>query len=263
MKKLHAQYKYLNSGNIFIHYRILIQNSKRPTLVLIHGSTTNHTSWAWIYKKFEEQGYNTLTMDLRGHGKSQYERLKIKFMAEDIEKIIEHEKLKKIVLIGNCLGADIALILNKKLKNIKANYLLNPMAKNTLGNNKFLFFMIRAFNMLMKITPRRKNHKFKDYSNFYKLALYHHYVPLTYWKSLDFHNQIEVAYEVLNTKIDFNIKAKSRFVITTKDSGMISPKKVEKLVKKHEFEPLSMDHLILTRKPKILYDNIMFFLKSC
>ena len=51
------------------------QNSKEETPIILfaHQFGAEHSSWSSIAKKFNDKGYATLSVDLRGHGKSIYQ----------------------------------------------------------------------------------------------------------------------------------------------------------------------------------------------
>ncbi|QSZ40583.1 alpha/beta fold hydrolase [Sulfurimonas aquatica] len=50
--------------------------SKTPIILFAHQFGSDHSSWNNIAKKFNDKGYATLLVDLRGHGKSIYQNNK-------------------------------------------------------------------------------------------------------------------------------------------------------------------------------------------
>lgn len=84
----------------------------KPTLVFIHGLSSNHTTWLNAMKVMREHGYNSLALDLRGHGHSDKTRnknlYKLDFFSEDLDKIIRKEKINPI-FVGYSFGGTIAI----------------------------------------------------------------------------------------------------------------------------------------------------------
>ena len=82
-------------------------NEKSP-IVFIHGVGLTKEIWEPQINFFK--GYNTLTYDLLGHGKTPLKKSKISFenFSEQLLKLIKELNLKKIHLVGFSLGALIA-----------------------------------------------------------------------------------------------------------------------------------------------------------
>lgn len=82
-------------------------------LVFIHGWMHNHTIWKHEVKHFQKQGRATLTIDLRGHGKSStpqaLDAYTMQRFAQDVHEVITHCELENPTLIGHSLGGMIAL----------------------------------------------------------------------------------------------------------------------------------------------------------
>lgn len=98
-------------NNIF--YFKEIPDPSRPTLVFLHGLSANHTTWDTATKHFRAQGYNTLSLDIRGHGFSDKTRkrnlYRFPVFTADLRAIIEKEKLTKLILVGYSFGGTVAL----------------------------------------------------------------------------------------------------------------------------------------------------------
>ena len=96
------------------------------TLIFLHGWGHNHTVWKREIEFFNKKGYNTLALDLRGHGKSGKPKNLADYsmhnFAKDINEIIKKEKIENPVLIGHSLGSMIVLkfmeLFPKKAKKI-------------------------------------------------------------------------------------------------------------------------------------------------
>ena len=90
--------------------RRAIHGNSRPPLVLIHGAASNMTRWA----EFSEitnlgEAHDLLRLDLRGHGGSLYRgAVSLEIWCDDIAAVLHRESIGRAILIGHCLGANIA-----------------------------------------------------------------------------------------------------------------------------------------------------------
>jgi pimeloyl-ACP methyl ester carboxylesterase len=81
----------------------------RQSLIFIHGSGGDHTSWVYQYSKLHKQ-FNIVAVDLPGHGSSTgCGADKLDQYCSWIEKLLDRLKLKNMILIGHSLGAAITL----------------------------------------------------------------------------------------------------------------------------------------------------------
>lgn len=88
-------------------------NPQSPTVVFLHGLSSNHTTWLEFMAALRAQGYNSLALDLRGHGHSDKTKRKSNYQlvnfTQDLQQIIERENLQKVIIIGYSFGGAIAL----------------------------------------------------------------------------------------------------------------------------------------------------------
>lgn len=92
--------------NAYVYKQRKISNK---WVILVHGYNNNAKSMIRWVRNFYEQGYNVLTPDLRGHGKSEgeyigmgwHDRLDLLIW---IDKVIELDPNAKIVLFGVSMG---------------------------------------------------------------------------------------------------------------------------------------------------------------
>ncbi|MEP1768235.1 MAG: alpha/beta hydrolase [Sulfitobacter sp.] len=93
------------------------------TVVFIHGLGADQRQFESDASFFSEQGYNAVTVDLRGHGCSStphplsQETLTVGLMAEDLLTILDRVADGPLHLVGNSLGGLVAL----ELCNIRAD----------------------------------------------------------------------------------------------------------------------------------------------
>ena len=81
-----------------------------PALVFIHGGLADRTFWDAQLKAFADR-HRTIALDLPGHGESGLNRKKwgIPEFGADVKAVIDAEKLKDIVILGNSLGGPVAI----------------------------------------------------------------------------------------------------------------------------------------------------------
>lgn len=99
------------SGKIFYYFNDDFLN--RPTVVFLHGLSANHTTWLQTIKVLHENKYNSLALDLRGHGFSDKTKkrslYRLPVWSDDLKMVIQAEKLEKFFLVGYSFGGSIAI----------------------------------------------------------------------------------------------------------------------------------------------------------
>lgn len=81
----------------------------KATIIITHGIAEHSGRYDEITQKLNQEGYNVVRYDLRGHGQSQGKRGALKhyqLMIEDLRMLVleEKKKEKKIFLIGHSMG---------------------------------------------------------------------------------------------------------------------------------------------------------------
>ena len=86
------------------------QNPKAPTLLLIHGLGSNATRWTRLSQlPFCSRDCRLIILHLRGHGRStSRENVTVDSFARDCLAILSAERRDSAILVGHCLGANIA-----------------------------------------------------------------------------------------------------------------------------------------------------------
>lgn len=87
----------------------------KETLVLLHGFMENSSIWNDM-EPYLSEDFSLLKIDLPGHGKSDIlaEIHTMELMAEEVKKVIDHEKLSKIHLLGHSMGGYTSLAFAEK-----------------------------------------------------------------------------------------------------------------------------------------------------
>ena len=77
-------------------------NKDQPTIVFVHGSGLTHVSWVLQTRYFAFHGYNTIAVDLPGHGDSEGPPLEsIEEMADWISDLLDTLNIKKNIVCGS------------------------------------------------------------------------------------------------------------------------------------------------------------------
>lgn len=105
--------KYIRSfDNTQIFYNYSPQ-SNPFTLVFLHGVGGNWTLWKKEIDYFQQEGYSTLALDLRGHGASEYlpgfESYRLYCFSRDVHCVLKNENINQFSLIGHSIGGGVAI----------------------------------------------------------------------------------------------------------------------------------------------------------
>ena len=106
-----------------------VAGTGEPALVFIHGGFADRGFWDAQLQAFGGR-HKTIALDLAGHGESGTNRTKwgMKEFGADVQAVVEAEKVKRVVLIGNSLGGPVA---------IEAALLLPGKAVGVIGIDTF------------------------------------------------------------------------------------------------------------------------------
>ncbi len=83
---------------------------KGPVVICIHGLTANHLCWASVADVLSPRR-RLIAYDLRGRGESDKpdKGYSLSLHGDDLEALLDHFRLRKAILVGHSLGANIAL----------------------------------------------------------------------------------------------------------------------------------------------------------
>lgn len=100
-----------NTDNTKTYYKIFGEG--QPILIINGGPGMNCNGFESVAKRLASKNYQTILYDQRGTGKSKLSKLNnqtitMKLMAEDIESLRKHLKIKKWIILGHSFGGMLA-----------------------------------------------------------------------------------------------------------------------------------------------------------
>ncbi|GEM_PF-207448 len=105
--------KSIDSGKGTLFYYRDASFPSRPWVVFLHGLSANHTTWLVQMSLLHERGYNSLALDMRGHGHSDKTKQKLLYTFEvfrdDLQRVVEAENIEGFTLVGYSFGGTVAL----------------------------------------------------------------------------------------------------------------------------------------------------------
>lgn len=116
----------------FDNARIFYKKHKgknKQTIIFLHGWVVNHTFWHNQIELLKEEGYSLISVDIRGHGRSEKGKdQNLESYVKDLLFIIRKEKIKKAFIMGHSYGALVALKLAEEFpKKVDGIVLLTPI----------------------------------------------------------------------------------------------------------------------------------------
>lgn len=204
--------KFIDSGRGEIHYSLKKSGQNPISVVFLHGLSSNHTTWIEIMEELERKGISSMALDMRGHGHSDKTRkrswYKISVFSEDLERIVEEERLNSFILVGYSFSGAIALdYISRYPEKVKGIILISANHKNALKYKRIgwitpiLYHIVNSFGWLL-IWQKRKNYyyfeqgKTKGYwdstlKGFGTMPLSINYWMLSEMGRIDYGNELE------------------------------------------------------------------------
>ncbi|MFA6171247.1 MAG: alpha/beta hydrolase [Patescibacteria group bacterium] len=105
--------KSIETGKGEIFYFTNSRHPGRPTVVFLHGLSSNHRTWVPAALALDNEKFNSLLIDIRGHGHSDKRKRKSLYnfenLSRDLDLILKKEGLARIILAGYSFGGSISL----------------------------------------------------------------------------------------------------------------------------------------------------------
>jgi len=114
------------------------RNTELVPVVLLHGAASNSTRWWHFVEHSGLTGNRSLLRpDLRGNGESIWKGTAgIDHWMRDVACMLQHEKMPRAIILGHCLGANIALNFAARYPEMCAGLVLvEPMVDEAVTGN--------------------------------------------------------------------------------------------------------------------------------
>ena len=134
-----------------LSYCVSSPSAPRGTLLLLHGLASNHTRWSEFVRDTALRGdWALLRPDLRGQGASIFRGgIDMDDWCADLATLLDTASFPKVVLVGHCLGANLALAFAARHPVRTAGLvLIEPMPPKTLTGTMRYVRKLRALVQL-------------------------------------------------------------------------------------------------------------------
>lgn len=134
-------------------------NKPKATIIISHGIAEHSGRYEYVAKELNKNGYDVLTYDHIGHGKSSGKRGKIKSFHEHVDtlhKMVLLEKKRnnnKIFLLGHSMGGEVVNLYAIKYKDV-SGIISIAAATKTPSNAKVLRYIGFWYLRFIGISPK-------------------------------------------------------------------------------------------------------------
>jgi pimeloyl-ACP methyl ester carboxylesterase len=128
--------------------RLWRPGQSRRTIVAIHGLASNLTRWSEFASTTRlAETWDILSLDLRGHGGSLYRgRVGFDEWCADLAALLAAEGVTETVLLGHCLGANVALwFAQRQPRLVSGMVLIEPMFRQALAGEMLKAVRLRPW----------------------------------------------------------------------------------------------------------------------
>ena len=95
----------LQNKNVYASDAGQVIDSKKDTIIFLHGSGLSHIVWSLVEQFFSNKSFNVLSIDLPGHGNSDGPCLEtVEDIADWLEKAFIQLNLDQVILVGHSQG---------------------------------------------------------------------------------------------------------------------------------------------------------------
>ena len=154
METLHQLHTADHARVTYLCRRGAADRSHAP-LLLIHGAASNMTRWSeFAERTVLTAKHDIIRLDLRGHGRSLYRgRVGLEVWCGDIAAVLRQEGHQRAILVGHCLGANVAMMFAARYPHqTHGLVLVEPMLHHALiGTLRRLSRLVLPVKMLIAI----------------------------------------------------------------------------------------------------------------
>jgi pimeloyl-ACP methyl ester carboxylesterase len=150
----------LTSDGVRLAYRLWRPGPPRQTLVLIHGLASNHTRWSELVATTRlRESWDLLRPDLRGFGESVARtQVGLEVWGRDLAAVLAGEQAPPAVVVGHCLGANVALVFATRFPAAAHRLvLIEPMFREALTGGLRLAARLRPLAAMVGALARTLN----------------------------------------------------------------------------------------------------------
>ncbi len=265
--------KSVDTGQGEIFYFLNAPYAGKPTVVFLHGLSSNHTTWIYPMKALQKNGYNSLAVELRGHGLSDKTKkrdlYKLPVFANDLKLILEKENVKNPALVGYSFGGAIVIYYAARYQKegslvlVSASH-VSPLIYKKLGflaPAAYWFLQILAFLLLWQGQKKYRYYRHGESRGYWQSV----------WTGLNT-MPLSVNFWMLSEVVRLNLKSilprvkVPTLIIRAKNDPFVSPAEARdmaaSLPKSEIAVPKSPSHFIASRSQKELIEIILGFLKK-
>jgi len=135
-------------------------SAQDSALILCHGLASNSSRWNELGKNIElPPGWCLICPDLRGHGNSQRRgRLTSEIWMADLLELFDDQGLKRVVLGGHCMGANLAMRMASQYpETVQGLALIEPMLPQARKGKMRVKTALRWLLPLLALAARGAN----------------------------------------------------------------------------------------------------------
>ena len=267
--------KYIETEFGKIFYFIKKPFEGKPTVVFLHGLSSNHTTWTEAMKKMNKLGLNSIALDMRGHGYSDKSKkrsiYKLPVFSKDIVKILKKENIAKYILIGYSFGGSIAIDYVSRYSDenliglvlVSTNY-QSPIKYKKIGFLAYPYYILLHTAAFLLIWQKRKNYLYYEHGKFvgYLDSILNGFktmpISINYWMLSEM--------VILNLKENIKKIKTDTIIVNSSSDVFISKKETEEM---QNFIPGSRvvwlnhnSHFLATNYQEDVLDVIIDFIKK-
>lgn len=244
-------------------------------LVFIHGAGGDLTAWKTERKYFHKIGYQTLAIDLRGHGLSdrptKASQYQLESFAKDIKAVLDTEKITNFIMIAHCFGGMVTMEFQKLYPDLAQKYILidtTSKAPQKLRAVLLLHYpVLPIFNFILQSKFLNQNEP--NHANFDKFIgtgdwnLHRMYSDISHTSLRSWLFTYQQIARFDGREILKNIKIPVLIIHGEEDKvfGIKEAKEINELIFESVLDIVpKTNHIIVINDPKILSERIATFL---
>ncbi len=247
-----------------IYYIINKASPSSEYIIFIHGAGSNHSVYRPFFHVFENS--NFIALDIRNHGKSgrcPLEYITIEAIANDVLEIIKQEKITAVTLVGNSLGATVAVEVYKKIKKHVKKMILFTLFSRRYVKFSWLFdILAQAVYTIVKPFSGVRKLKFTDYHKYAKRPIW--YYPYLDIRGTPFATVIKLVRELFATPLYVSAISVPTVVFISSDDWSARNSVIQNDCRGNTHISvlhISSNHVVLVRKHEEIINHVKKFIQ--